>query len=69
MNITGEYERRIDAWGRLSIPASIRRDLHPFIEDTKLYLVAGDTQGTLALYPDCCFEKISSVSGANGKKS
>lgn len=46
MYLTGEFERNLDAKGRLTLPATLRRD----IEDERVYVMAAPEADKNALY-------------------
>ncbi|MBN1512628.1 MAG: hypothetical protein JXB13_11495 [Phycisphaerae bacterium] len=56
MILTGTYELTVDPKNRLSVPAQVRAGMDPERDGTRLYLVPGGRQGTLALYADRYFE-------------
>ena len=57
MLFTGIYELTVDAKNRLSIPAAVRAGVDPRRHGKDFYLVPGDRQGTLCLYPSFYFEE------------
>lgn len=50
---TGEYNHTLDSKGRVSLPATFRRDL---VEDESLYLFA-DPEGAVRIYPKAAYEQ------------
>jgi MraZ protein len=59
--LAGTYELTIDAKNRLSIPFNIRRKLDERRDGQSFYVVPGQRQGTLALYPEVYFERLRPV--------
>lgn len=60
MPFTGYYEHLIDEKNRLSIPAALRSQLDPERHGKRLYLVPGAEAGSLWLYPEKDFDRLSS---------
>jgi MraZ protein len=59
--LVGTYELTIDAKNRLSIPFAIRRKLDERRDGHSFYVLPGQRQGTLALYPEVYFEGLRPV--------
>jgi MraZ protein len=59
MLFTSVHELTLDDKNRLSVPSSIRGSLHPEIYGTRFYLVPGDRDRTLYLYPEKEFERYA----------
>lgn len=58
MFFVGLYELIIDAKGRLSIPHAIRSKMNCDVDGRAFYVLPGQRQGTLALYPERYFERM-----------
>ena len=58
MFFVGLYELTIDAKGRLSIPHAIRSKMNCDVDGRGFYVIPGQRQGTLAIYPERYFERI-----------
>ncbi|MFH1746307.1 MAG: hypothetical protein ABIG44_04610 [Planctomycetota bacterium] len=61
MFLVGTYELTIDAKNRLSIPYKIRRKMDDRRDGRSFYVLPGQRQGTLALYPEVYFEDLRPV--------
>ncbi len=59
MFVTGAYDLKMDEKKRLFIPVAVRAAMHPDRDGTRLYVVLGEREGTLALYPDRCFRRYA----------
>ncbi len=57
MFFVGTYELTIDAKNRLSIPHAIRSKINCDADGRAFYVVPGQRQGTLAIYPERYYEK------------
>jgi len=56
---TGQYERTIDAKGRIQLPSQFRAAIDPERDGPGLYIQLGEFRGTLALYPERAFEELA----------
>ena len=59
MLLVGTHELVIDNKGRVSVPFAIRGKLNPDTDGRSFYVLPGKRQGTLAIYPDKYFEKLT----------
>lgn len=59
MPFTGHYEHLIDEKNRLSIPSALRNQLDPERQGRCWYMVPGLTHGSLWLYPEKFFSRLS----------
>lgn len=65
MLCTSTYELSVDPKNRMSIPASVHREMDPDEDGKAFYLVPGKWRGTLNLYPDRYFRRHAETRAAS----
>ncbi len=69
MLLVGTHELVIDNKGRISVPYAIRAKLNPDVDGKSFYVLPGKRQGTLAIYADKYFEKLTVYAAPAGPLS
>lgn len=64
MPFTGYYEHTVDDKNRLSIPASLRNQMDPERDGKRWYVVPGRQSGSLWMYPEKEFNRLSDSFGS-----
>jgi MraZ protein len=56
---TGQYERTIDAKGRIQLPSQMRANIDPKHDGKGLYVQLGEHRGTLSIFTERAFEELA----------
>ena len=56
---TGQYDRTVDVKNRIQLPSQLRRAIDPEHDGAGLYVVLGESRGTLAIYTERGFEELA----------